>query len=152
MYCWLPVRLVWISLFCKKKFICHTADSKPVKREVNGEVNGAVILPTLVFPGSNLTDKKRVPASHHKAIDLGKGLVMVDQPNLTQTRNSVDTMAKRTHVWRPRWSQSGSSRNWKVSRSPTAPQRRMRASRTPFSQCSEGKKSKSSRQCFDAIP
>jgi hypothetical protein len=28
----------------------------------------------------------------------------------------------------------------------------MRASRTPFSQCSEGKKSKSSRQCFDAIP
>jgi hypothetical protein len=26
---------------------CHTADSKPVKQEVNG----TVILPTLVFPG-----------------------------------------------------------------------------------------------------
>ncbi len=31
-----------------KIFICHTADSKPVKQEVNG----TVILPPLVFPGS----------------------------------------------------------------------------------------------------
>jgi hypothetical protein len=30
-----------------KIVICHTADSKPVKQEVNG----AVILPPLVFPG-----------------------------------------------------------------------------------------------------
>jgi hypothetical protein len=29
-------------------FSCHTADSKPVKQEVNG----TVILPPLVFPGS----------------------------------------------------------------------------------------------------
>jgi hypothetical protein len=29
---------------------CHTADSKPVKQEVNG----TVILPPLVFPGSHL--------------------------------------------------------------------------------------------------
>jgi hypothetical protein len=30
---------------------CHTTDSKPVKQEVNG----TVILPPLVFPGSSLT-------------------------------------------------------------------------------------------------
>jgi hypothetical protein len=30
---------------------CHTADSKPVKQEVNG----TVILPPLVFPGLSLT-------------------------------------------------------------------------------------------------
>jgi hypothetical protein len=31
---------------------CHTADSKPVKQEVNG----TVILPPLVFPGQAMTD------------------------------------------------------------------------------------------------
>ncbi len=30
---------------------CHTADSKPVKQEVNG----TVILPPLVFPGKTVT-------------------------------------------------------------------------------------------------
>ena len=30
---------------------CHTADSKPVKQEVNG----TVILPPLVFPGYSIT-------------------------------------------------------------------------------------------------
>ncbi len=34
-----------------KKFICHTADSKTVKQEVNG----TVILPSLVFPGLTFT-------------------------------------------------------------------------------------------------
>ncbi len=35
-----------------KKFSCHTADSKPVKQEVNG----TVILPPLVFHGWSLLD------------------------------------------------------------------------------------------------
>jgi len=44
--------LTWFGLVClayrnKKKFSCHTADSKPVKQEVNS----TVILPPLVFPG-----------------------------------------------------------------------------------------------------
>jgi hypothetical protein len=47
LYHWPPVWLVWISLFCKKIVSCHTANSKPVKQEVNG----TVILPPLVFPG-----------------------------------------------------------------------------------------------------
>jgi hypothetical protein len=40
---------VWISLLKMKTKIvsCHTADFKPVKQEVNG----TMILPTLVFPG-----------------------------------------------------------------------------------------------------
>jgi hypothetical protein len=40
--------LDWSVLQIKTKIvICHTADSKPVKQEVNGKV----ILPPLVFPG-----------------------------------------------------------------------------------------------------
>ncbi len=36
-YLWPPVWLFWISLFCKTKIVsCHTANSKPVKQEVNG--------------------------------------------------------------------------------------------------------------------
>jgi hypothetical protein len=35
LYHWPPVWLVWISLFCIVS--CHTADSKPVKQEVNGQ-------------------------------------------------------------------------------------------------------------------
>jgi hypothetical protein len=46
LYRWPPVLLVWISLFFKKIVISLTADSKPVKQEVNG----TVILPPLVFP------------------------------------------------------------------------------------------------------
>jgi hypothetical protein len=39
----------------KTKIIsCHTADSKPVKQEVNG----TVILPPLVFPGKREGDKR----------------------------------------------------------------------------------------------
>jgi len=41
----------WFGLVCfankNKKFQCHTADSKPVKQEVNS----TVILPPLVLPG-----------------------------------------------------------------------------------------------------
>jgi hypothetical protein len=33
---------------------CHTADSKPVKQEVNG----TVILPTLVFPDKGSVEKE----------------------------------------------------------------------------------------------
>ncbi len=50
LYCWPPVRLVWISLFfqIKTKIVSsHTADSKPVKQEVNH----TMIQPPLVFPG-----------------------------------------------------------------------------------------------------
>ncbi len=40
--------LDWSVLQIKTKIVsCHTADSKPVKQEVNG----TVILPPLVFPG-----------------------------------------------------------------------------------------------------
>ena len=40
---------MFVNLQIKTKIvICHTADSKPVKQEVNG----TVILPPLVFPGS----------------------------------------------------------------------------------------------------
>ncbi len=49
LYRWPPVWLVWIILFLqiKTKIVSsHTADSKPVKQEVNG----TVILPPLVFP------------------------------------------------------------------------------------------------------
>jgi hypothetical protein len=34
---------------------CHTANSEPVKQEVNG----TVILPSLVFPGQTLADSKK---------------------------------------------------------------------------------------------
>ena len=53
LYHWPPVWLVWISLFLKIKtkiVCCHTADSKPVKQEVNG----TVIFPPLVFPGCRI--------------------------------------------------------------------------------------------------
>ena len=49
------------------------------------------------------------PASHHMPMYLGKGFVMVCHPNLTQMRNSVQTIAITTHVWRPSLSHSGSS-------------------------------------------
>jgi hypothetical protein len=39
---------------------CHTADSKPVKQEVNG----TVILPPLVFPG----ERKRMTLVEWKAV------------------------------------------------------------------------------------
>jgi hypothetical protein len=38
----------------KKIVSCHTADSKPVKQEVNG----TVILPPLGFPGVSVEEKK----------------------------------------------------------------------------------------------
>jgi len=44
-------RLDYSGLQIKTKIVsCHTADSKPVKQEVNG----TVILPPLVFPGESL--------------------------------------------------------------------------------------------------
>ncbi len=53
LYHWSPVWLVWIILFCKwkQKIVgCHTADSKPVKQEVNV----TVILSPLLFPGCSI--------------------------------------------------------------------------------------------------
>jgi hypothetical protein len=45
--------LDWSVLQIKIKIVsCHTADTKPVKQEVNG----TVILPPLVFPAVNYTD------------------------------------------------------------------------------------------------
>ncbi len=42
----------YFVLQIKTKIVnCHTADTKPIKQEVNGTV---VILPTLVFPGKNM--------------------------------------------------------------------------------------------------
>ncbi len=44
--------LDWFVFQIKTKFVCsHTADSKPVKQEVNG----TVILPLLVFPDGCIT-------------------------------------------------------------------------------------------------
>jgi len=49
-HCTLDLLLDWFGSVCfanKNKIVsCHTADSKPVKQEVNG----TVILPPLVFP------------------------------------------------------------------------------------------------------
>ncbi len=59
LYHWPPVGLVWISLFCKlkqKNVSCHTADSKPIKQEVNCTV---ILLP-LVFPGAIFYCAKRL--------------------------------------------------------------------------------------------
>jgi hypothetical protein len=50
-HCTVDLLFDWFRLVCfanKNKIVsCHTADSKPVKKEVNG----TVILPPLVFPG-----------------------------------------------------------------------------------------------------
>ncbi len=50
-HCTIDLLFDWFGLVCfankNKNFSCHTADSKPVKQEVNG----TVILPPLVFPG-----------------------------------------------------------------------------------------------------
>ena len=85
---------------------------------------------------------------------LGRGFVTVAHPNLTQTSSSVAIMAKSTQDCRPSLkdelccmyktigkngfdsifslylSQSGSSRSWKHSLSPTTPQNRINPSRT----------------------
>jgi hypothetical protein len=53
-HCTIDLLFDWFGLVCfaykNKKFSSHTADSKPVKQEVNG----TVILPPLVFPGSTI--------------------------------------------------------------------------------------------------
>ena len=54
-HCTVDLLFDWFGLVCfanknKKKFSCLTADSKPVKQEVNG----TVILPPLVFPDHKL--------------------------------------------------------------------------------------------------
>jgi hypothetical protein len=51
-HCTIDLLFDWFGFICfanknKKIVSCHTADSKPVKQEVNG----TVILPPLVFPG-----------------------------------------------------------------------------------------------------
>ena len=50
-HCTVDLLFDWFGLVCfanKNKIVsCHTANSKPVKQEVNG----TVILPPLVFPG-----------------------------------------------------------------------------------------------------
>jgi len=49
-HCTIDLLFDWFGfvLQVKTKIVsCHTADSKPVKQEVNG----TVILPSLVFPG-----------------------------------------------------------------------------------------------------
>jgi len=49
--------LDWSVLQIKTKIVsCHTADSKPVKQEVNS----TVMLPPLVFPGGFNTPWKKV--------------------------------------------------------------------------------------------
>ncbi len=59
--------LDWSVLQIKTKIVsCHTADSKPVKQEVNG----TVILPPLVFPGLRVR--------HHNL--LADELGVLDQP------------------------------------------------------------------------
>jgi hypothetical protein len=49
----------WFGYVCfenkNKKFSCHTADSKPIKQEVNG----TMILPLLVFPAEGKRESYR---------------------------------------------------------------------------------------------
>jgi len=54
-HCTVDLLFDWFGLVCfaNKNKNCYTADSKPVKQEVNG----TVIFPPLVFPGSGLTNK-----------------------------------------------------------------------------------------------
>lgn len=90
----------------------------------------------------------------------GNGFVIVSQSKRATIKNSVTTMARMTHDWRPKFSQSlreiknvklvdnfkreklkltyGSSKYWKVSRRPTAPHRRTRNNLTKLSQWSGG--------------
>ncbi len=53
--CTIDLLFDWFGLVCfankNKTVSCHTADSRPVKQEVNG----TVILPSLVFPGITLS-------------------------------------------------------------------------------------------------
>ena len=53
--------------------------------------------------------------TYQRAMCLGRGLVIVSQPNLIQMRNSVATMVSRTQLCRPSLSHSGSSSSWNVS-------------------------------------
>ncbi len=59
--------LDWSNLEIKTKIVsCHTADFKPVKQEVNG----AVILPPLVFPGQTLyLLQKKIQKGRRKKFD-----------------------------------------------------------------------------------
>jgi hypothetical protein len=56
-----------------KIVICHTADSKPVKQEVNG----TVILPPLVFPGRGALSTKW-SCSHKSTIVVNAPLLKND--------------------------------------------------------------------------
>ncbi len=68
-----PVELVWIDVQIKTKIVsCHTADTKPVKQEVNG----TGILPPLVFPGFNLASMRLL-------------LVRLKQGTLTEKESSA---------------------------------------------------------------
>ena len=51
-HCTIDLLFDWFGLVCfaNKNVSCHTADSKPVKQEVNG----TVILPHLVFPALSM--------------------------------------------------------------------------------------------------
>ncbi len=72
LYSWPPVWPVWISLFCKykKNISCHTADSKPVKQEVNT----IVILPPLVFPAISIVNLVSSPKPNDASSHLRLGL------------------------------------------------------------------------------
>ncbi len=79
LYHWPPVWLVWISLFCKQKpkiVSCHTAESKPVRQEVNG----TVILPPLSIPcfGNRTLLCWPVPDRfRHRCIFVGRSIVRI---------------------------------------------------------------------------
>jgi len=61
-HCTINLLFDWFGLVCfanKNKIVsCHSADTKPVKQEVNGKV----ILPPLVFPGFSLAPRFIVQA------------------------------------------------------------------------------------------
>jgi hypothetical protein len=61
-HCTIDLLFGWFGLVCfanknKKNICCHTADSKPVKQEVNS----TVILPPLVFPAFGQLSLHRWP-------------------------------------------------------------------------------------------
>jgi len=64
-HCTIDLLCDWLGLFCfanKTKIVsCHTADTKPVKQEVNSRV----ILPPLVFPASSWNSLRMDSLSTH---------------------------------------------------------------------------------------
>jgi len=95
LYLWPPVWLVWISPFCKKKCRSHTADSKPVKQEVNS----TVILSPLVFPDSCLHIYWCCLHLTHQFWAIGKNPIFL--PHLQYRTKHIKTSMQENNCLKP---------------------------------------------------